>query len=162
MYFSIFLRFFKKLNRYWVTKQLLFMCYKIVSIFCYPFFFIFRNFIFRKIFVAFMMILTFLSFSSSERFDIFHVHTFSFLRLFQKDFDTFHGLFFKPLFVFLIISGRHFYLCKKITDWFFIFSEPLEITLIILISSHLTCVFYELLKITCNHLKSFKNHLNCF
>ena len=157
MYFSIFLRFFKKLNRYWVTKQLLFMCYKIVSLFCYPFFFIFR-----KIFAVFMTTLTFLYFSSSERFDIFHVHTFSFLRLFQTDFDTFHGLFSKPLFVFLIISGRHFYLCKKITDWFFIFSEPIEITLTILISSHLTCVFYELLKINCNHLKSFKNHLNCF
>ena len=152
MYFSSFLRIFKKLNCYWVTKQLLFMCYKIVSIFCYSFFFIFR-----KIFVAFMTILTFLSFSSSERFDIFHVHTFFFL-LFQTDFDTFHGLFSKPLFVFLIISGRHFYLCKKITDWFFIFSEPLEIILTILISR----VFYELVKITCNHLKSLKNHLNCF
>ena len=88
-----------------------FMCYIITSsTFCYPLFFIFR-----KIFMAFSMILTLFSFSSLEKCwylsQVFFCVLFFFF--FWKTLIPFTCLVLIPFFVFQIISSWHFYICGK-------------------------------------------------
>ena len=149
---------------YWEIRQLFFMCYIIISsTFCYPLFFMFR-----KIFMTFSTILTL--FFSWERFSYLS-RAFLLLLVFfflGKILIPFTSFFSKPSFIFLIISSLHFYICEK-NIWLIFYTlkttlKSLDITLVILISSHLNLYYISHVRflITENHLKSLKNHLKFF
>ena len=115
---------------------------------------------------------TFFLFLLQTDFVIFHEPSFIFCFFFyRKILIPLASLFLKPLFVFLIVSGWHFYICEKNISLTFHTQKTTENSWNDF--SHLnqqpsqsvldkSCKFYELFKITCNHLKILKNRFSCF
>ena len=82
----------------------------------------------KDVYAIYDVTYTFFLFLFKKNFDIFHELIDAFcLFFFKKILVPFASLFLKPIFVFLIVSSSHFYICEKIFDWLFIHSKPLKV-----------------------------------